>query len=224
MRNWPVDHPKARLLKRKRDAILDAARRRFLASGYDATSMEAIAAEASVSIMTLYRHARSKDELFEAIVTLACDPEHAEAGMSELLETPLREALIAVAQATLDSLTSTDNIAMLRAVIAETARFPHLGALAYRGVVGRSDDMLREILGAHPETAELGPQAIERGARAFVERLFGDEVLRLLLGVSSTLDPAPARAAAAADALIAAVTDERRGKAAGPPRRRARSA
>ena len=52
-------------MKRKREAILAAARRQFLAHGYGGTSMEAIADAAGVSIMTLYRHAETKDELFD---------------------------------------------------------------------------------------------------------------------------------------------------------------
>lgn len=53
--------------------ILDAAREAFLRSGYEGTSMERIAA-ADGSIMTLNRHAASKDDLFAAVAASACDP------------------------------------------------------------------------------------------------------------------------------------------------------
>ena len=45
MKDWPTDHPKAKLMARKRAAILDAAREAFLRDGYEGTSMEEIAAE-----------------------------------------------------------------------------------------------------------------------------------------------------------------------------------
>lgn len=57
-----------RLTDRKRAAIVDAAIEAFLASGYDATSMDRIAAHAGVSKRTVYNHFPSKDALFVAIL------------------------------------------------------------------------------------------------------------------------------------------------------------
>ena len=94
MRSWPADHPKAKLLGQKRADILAAARRQFLAHGYGGTSMEAITADAGVSIMTLYRHAERKDELFEAVISIACDPEEEAAGAEAFAAKPLRELLV----------------------------------------------------------------------------------------------------------------------------------
>src|SRR6185437_7456943 len=56
MRTWSEDHPKARLLERKQEAIKEAARMLFLQHGYANTTMEMVAEHAGVSIMTLYRH------------------------------------------------------------------------------------------------------------------------------------------------------------------------
>src|SRR5262245_55113051 len=52
----------------KRRQIADGASRVFLAQGFDAASMGAIAREAGVSKGTLYVYFKSKEELFEAIV------------------------------------------------------------------------------------------------------------------------------------------------------------
>ena len=60
MRSWSSEHPKAKLIARKRSAILAAARDAFLSCGFEGASMESIAGSAGVSIMTLYRHARSR--------------------------------------------------------------------------------------------------------------------------------------------------------------------
>lgn len=56
-----------RLSQRKRQAILDAALQEFDSGGFDATSMDQIAARAEVSKRTVYNHFNSKEELFEAI-------------------------------------------------------------------------------------------------------------------------------------------------------------
>lgn len=53
----------------KRDAILDAARDAFSASGYGGTSVDAIAASAVVSKRTVYDHFGGKDALFVAVLT-----------------------------------------------------------------------------------------------------------------------------------------------------------
>ena len=50
--------------KKKRNAILSAARKHFLTEGYIATSMDLIATEAGVTKQTVYRYFPSKDELF----------------------------------------------------------------------------------------------------------------------------------------------------------------
>src|ERR1043165_6852170 len=48
--------------------ILDAASRNFSAHGLERASVDAIAAEAGVSKMTVYSHFASKEGLFEAVV------------------------------------------------------------------------------------------------------------------------------------------------------------
>lgn len=58
----------ARLTDRKHAAILDAAVAEFRASGYEATTMDRIAAGAGVSKRTVYNHFPSKDALFLRIL------------------------------------------------------------------------------------------------------------------------------------------------------------
>lgn len=71
-RAWRVDDPRRRKQADKRLTLLKAARRVFLAEGYVATSMQAVADRAGVSKMTLYRHFSDKDELFQAMFFEQC--------------------------------------------------------------------------------------------------------------------------------------------------------
>ena len=57
-----------RLTDRKRAAVISAAIEEFLGAGFDATSMDRIAARASVSKRTVYNHFPSKEALFAAIL------------------------------------------------------------------------------------------------------------------------------------------------------------
>ena len=58
----------SRLTDRKRAAILDAAVAEFRQSGYEATSMDRVAASAGVSKRTVYNHFPSKEALFAQIL------------------------------------------------------------------------------------------------------------------------------------------------------------
>jgi TetR/AcrR family transcriptional regulator of autoinduction and epiphytic fitness len=58
----------ARLTDRKRAAIVAAAIAEFRVGGFDATSMDRVAAAAGVSKRTVYNHFPSKDALFEQIL------------------------------------------------------------------------------------------------------------------------------------------------------------
>src|SRR3546814_19610867 len=74
-KTWHANDPKAALMTRKRKAIVEAARRQFLDSGYAESSVNRIAAEAGVSIKPLYRHFDNKDDLFQAGMEEVCATE-----------------------------------------------------------------------------------------------------------------------------------------------------
>jgi len=56
----------------KLEAIVEAARKTFLAKGYDSASMDQIALTAGVSKRTVYNRFRSKEELFGAAIEDTC--------------------------------------------------------------------------------------------------------------------------------------------------------
>ena len=56
----------------KEAAIIEAARKTFLANGYDGASMDEIALTAGVSKRTVYNRFRSKEELFAAAIDEMC--------------------------------------------------------------------------------------------------------------------------------------------------------
>jgi AcrR family transcriptional regulator len=66
--------PTARRMRRadRREQILDAATRAFARSGFAATGLDEIAAEASVTRVLLYRHFDSKADLYAAVLDRTC--------------------------------------------------------------------------------------------------------------------------------------------------------
>lgn len=195
-------------MARKRAAILDAAHAEFLAKGFDGTTMEAIAAAAKVSIMTLYRHADDKEDLFAEVIGRACaaavDSGRGEIG--RLLALPLGEALERFAIQIQQHLGSTDAVALFRAVMAETGRFPELADKVWRDLVGAHGDALFAFLSHRPETRELGHAERKRLAASFLDRLVGADMLRVLLGMSGATGQERAERARRAAEDVLAVT------------------
>ena len=71
-RTWAEDDPRRARIAVKKDGILDAALEVFLTEGFTGASMERVAAAASVSKMTVYRHFESKEALFLATINRHC--------------------------------------------------------------------------------------------------------------------------------------------------------
>jgi TetR/AcrR family transcriptional repressor of mexJK operon len=115
----------------KHRQITEAAEALFLAHGYGAVSMDAVARRAGVSKATLYAHFVSKDGLFAGIV--------ADKGLDSPIEEELfpdevedlRAALLAIGLRLMRFMLRGRTLAILRIAIAESARFPELGEAFY---------------------------------------------------------------------------------------------
>lgn len=111
----------------KEAAIIDAARETFLARGYDAASMDAIALSAGVSKRTVYNRFRSKEELFAAAITETCRrvlPVDAAAIEATL---PPMAFVRAIARHFVRALLDTEALALRRLASFEAGRTPSLG-------------------------------------------------------------------------------------------------
>lgn len=206
MKQWSDNHPKGKLLARKRAAILEAAQDAFLRLGYDGASMEGIASAAGVSIMTLYRHAKRKEDLFAAVIANTCghfsdDDEQAE--LEAMLRMDLRQVLIEAGVTFQDKLASPRITALLRVVITEMERFPTLADMVYRAFFERWEVNLDAFLARHEQANPVGAKTRRTLCQAFFNRLVGTDAFRVLLGMKGI--PAKERlerAHAAADAML----------------------
>lgn len=109
-----------------RERMLDSAYAMFLAHGFEAAAMEAIARTAGVAKLTLYRHFATKDELFEQVVGRAQRRvrRSLQARIDDRgpLEAVLRESIARLHE----GFTRDEYLAVMRMVIAGSSRFPHL--------------------------------------------------------------------------------------------------
>jgi TetR/AcrR family transcriptional regulator of autoinduction and epiphytic fitness len=83
-----------RLTDRKRAAILEAAVAEFRSAGFEATSMDRIAASAGVSKRTVYNHFPSKDVLFAQILQQLWERSLASPDLGYRADKPLRPQLL----------------------------------------------------------------------------------------------------------------------------------
>ena len=124
-------HPQRRKQPAKRQAIIEAAQRVFLAQGFASSSVDAIAAAAGVSKQTIYNHFGDKEALFRAVVR-AVQSDFAgdfhEAGLEERLAASddLRHDLRELGRRWVAVVLQEDVAALRRLVIAEQDRHPWL--------------------------------------------------------------------------------------------------
>jgi TetR/AcrR family transcriptional repressor of mexJK operon len=113
----------------KRAAILQAARERFMADGFDGTSVDAISASAGVSKRTVYDYFGDKQALLSAVIG-ACSTSLMATitdALEEFLTDPpdLEDALIAFSERILaTTLASSDYATLIRLITTESAHLP----------------------------------------------------------------------------------------------------
>ncbi|MEQ1931672.1 MAG: TetR/AcrR family transcriptional regulator [Parvularculaceae bacterium] len=113
----------------KETAIIEAARKTFLARGFDSASMDAIALSAGVSKRTVYNRFRSKEELFAAAINESCkrlmpkDVDEIEAHL------PPRDFIRQMSSIIVHGIFSDESIALRRIATFEAGRNPALGKL-----------------------------------------------------------------------------------------------
>ncbi|WP_184005614.1 MULTISPECIES: TetR/AcrR family transcriptional regulator [unclassified Paraburkholderia] len=113
-----------RLTDRKRVAIVAAAIEEFLAAGYDATSMDRIAARANVSKRTVYNHFPSKEALFAAILQQLWDASQDGDAPSYRADQPLRAQLLELLERKLRLLHDESFLSLARVAIAAGIHSP----------------------------------------------------------------------------------------------------
>lgn len=128
----------------KRSEILTAATELFFEEGYGRASMDGVLAKVGGSKRTLYKHFRSKDELFAAIVTQVSDRVLA-ALVPPLDSGDIRESLVTMGERYLTVLLSPDGLALYRAMVSEAPHFPELAQTFFANGPGRASSSLADF-------------------------------------------------------------------------------
>ncbi len=154
---------------RKRNQILDGARRVFREMGFDAASMNDITRAAGVSKGTVYVYFSNKEELFEALVDderrkLFADLYDRLNGHADTSPEEVRETLISFGCTLAHRLCSEPVIRAQRTVIAVAARMPELGRRFFEKGPLRGHAILADYLSAAEERGVLSIPDIDLAA------------------------------------------------------------
>jgi TetR/AcrR family transcriptional regulator of autoinduction and epiphytic fitness len=115
-----------KLTELKREDIIEAAVIEFKTRGFNATSMDRIAATAKVSKRTVYKHFASKEILFQAITQELCDRIMQVSEHSYDPRVPVKTQLHAIAEQEIALLTSAEFLDMARMITSESLTAPEL--------------------------------------------------------------------------------------------------
>ncbi len=172
----------------KRQQIVDAARRTFLANGFAATSMDTVVAEAGVSKQTLYRYFPSKTDLLAAVIT-------SEVALTGIFVEPppvgssaeLRAQLVGLARAVTHEMLTPPRIALMRLLFGEAFRIPELRDTLRDALPAQFIGMVEAILAGATAAGLIHVDRPELVSRMFVGSVFSFIALDGFLRV----DPLP---------------------------------
>lgn len=171
----------------KRAAILDAAKRMFVAHGFERVSMDQIASEAGVSKLTVYSHFGDKESLFSAAIGAKCEEQLATGLFAIDPAVPLRERLLDIGRAFVALINSEEALAVHRVV---TAQPPpnRLGRLYWEAGPRRVQMAFESLLRDEIAAGTLEVPDARRAASQFFCLLKGEMHLRLLCDCAADFD------------------------------------
>ena len=136
----------------------------FLAEGYGATSIEAVAQRARISKRTFYHRFPDKAALFGAVVHRIIEELRPPAGTPLYEGGNLEEVLRRLARLMLRAVLTPMALALNRLMVAEAQRFPELAAIVARE--GGRAELVGQIAGIFERESRAGGLAIDRAAFA----------------------------------------------------------
>ena len=169
---------------RKGALILDTARQMFLERGYDATSLDDVAAASGVSKTTVYNNFEDKETLFRAVVLSVT--ERAEQIISELGATlsrdePVAGRLTAVARILAYGVLNPAVVQLRRLAISEALRFPGIVTAYWDRAPARTLALLTESFAQMVAQGELDTGDPAAAAALFAYAVLGPHQDQALL-------------------------------------------
>jgi AcrR family transcriptional regulator len=166
------------------ERILNAARKKFLESGFEGASIDEIAVAARAGKPTIYARFGDKRALFTAVVTRDVLSRIAQFSSVAPTGGTIEQRLARVGVALLHWTLENERMALMRLAIAEAQRFPDLASTVSRAARQLSTELAARLLGEMAQSGELGtlpafaPERLATTARFFLDLVVVPMLLR----------------------------------------------
>lgn len=176
----------------KRQAILDAAKNLFMSNGYDGSSMDAIAAEAGVSKLTVYSHFTDKETLFCAAVKSKCEEQLPELFFELAADAPIENVLLTIGRSFHALINSRESVELHRLMVTQATQNPKLSQLFYEAGPQRLLNEMARLLSRAELTGKLRIDDPHCAADQFFSLVKGGANFCLLIGCGEPMQGAAA--------------------------------
>jgi TetR/AcrR family transcriptional repressor of mexJK operon len=173
----------------KRQAILNAAKNLFVSKGYSGTSMDAVAAEAGVSKLTVYSHFTDKETLFSAAVIARCEEQLPELFFEMPAGTPVETVLTNIGRGFHALINSPDAIELHQLMTALGAQDSKMSQIFFEAGPERILQEMERLLIQIDSNGSLKIDKPRIAAEHFLCLLKGTCNFRLLIGCNDLPDP-----------------------------------
>lgn len=170
--------------------ILEAAAELFLEKGFEATTIDDVAARAQASKPTVYRHFDDKQALFAAFIRRQCDLHRCQLFAFDPSGDDIRADLTRIARQYVDLIFSPASIAIFRVSIAEAHRFPDLGRAFYEAGPAAGARRMGQVLAGAVARGQLRIDDIDAAAYEFIELCKAEHFYKVQFGIIPGIDAA----------------------------------
>jgi TetR/AcrR family transcriptional repressor of mexJK operon len=167
----------------KRAAILAAAKALFIRNAFAGTSMDAIAADAGVSKLTVYSHFGDKDNLFREVIRSRIQdllPEQTYAFDAHL---DIRDILLRIALTHAHVDCNAETVGTFRAILSDCRQGnPRYGRLIWEEGSTRTHGLMERLLQQAVDAGQLEIDDVPRASVQFLTLIKGNLMMRQMFG------------------------------------------
>ena len=167
----------------KRAAILAAAKALFIRNAFAGTSMDAIAAEAKVSKLTVYSHFGDKDNLFREVIRSRIEDLLPEDIYQFDPNVGIEQTLHAIAQAHMHIDCQAEHVGTFRAILSDCRQGnPRYGKLIWEEGATRTHGLMERLLRQAVDAGQLQIEDVPRASMQFLTLIKGNLMMRQMFG------------------------------------------
>ena len=178
----------------REQALIDAATRVFLQSGYASSSIQKVAREAGVSTRTIYERYKNKGELLGAVVARLVDKDITTMSVAELDRLSVKDALLTIGNTITARIMAPTVSSLLQLLAAECRRFPTLALSMRERTKDRIDGAVEQYFRVQMEKGVLLLPDPAKAASLFTQMINGELKDGILFGTAVKVPEAQQRA------------------------------